>query len=127
MCKIGNFKDIKAWKHGHDLVIEIYKITKLFPKEELFGLTAQMRRAITSVTANIAEGMGRYSYKDRVRFFYNSRGSLVEVENFIFVAKEIGYLNKKDFNKLDIKVNETKKILQGLINSTDKIISNFNF
>lgn len=123
MCKIENFKDIKAWKHAHDLVIHVYKITKLFPKDELFGITKQIRRGVTSVTANIAEGMGRYSYKDRARFFYNSRGSLVEVENFLIIAKDLSYLDDNEYNNLDIKINETKKTLQGLINSTERIIN----
>ena len=70
--KIRNFTDLNAWKESHKLVLEIYRITKNFPREEIFGLTSQMRRAAVSVTSNIAEGFGRYSGKEQVQFFYIS-------------------------------------------------------
>ncbi len=120
--KIEHFTDAEAWKHGHKLVIKIYKKTKKFPKEELFGLTSQLNRAAISITANIAEGLGRYSYKERIRFFYMSRGSLFEVENFIILARDLGYLSEDEYNILKIQIVETRKTLNGFIRSTEKLI-----
>ena len=84
---IKNFYQLNAWKKGHELVLEIYKITNSFPKEERYGVISQLRRASSSVTANIAEGFARYHFKDKIRFYYNSRGSVSEVQNFFYSPK----------------------------------------
>jgi len=76
--KIYNFKDLQAWQINHNFVLAVYNITKTFPKEELFGLTNQLRRAASSITANISEGFGRYFLKDKLRFYYFARGSNME-------------------------------------------------
>ena len=68
--QIRNFRDLDAWKKAHDLTIDVYKITEKFPKEELYGIISQLRRAASSVGANIAEGFARYHFKDKVRFYY---------------------------------------------------------
>lgn len=93
--KIETFTDLNVWREGHKLVIMIYSITKGFPKEELYSLIDQMRRAAASITANIAEGFGRHGYKEKVQFYYLSKGSLSELKNFILIAKDVGYLKKK--------------------------------
>ena len=95
--KIESFTDLNVWTEGHDLVISIYKITRNFPKQETYSMTDQMRRAAASITANIAEGFGRQSYKEKVQFYYLSKGSLSELKNFILIARDIGYLSKQDF------------------------------
>jgi four helix bundle protein len=77
--KIRNFYDLDAWKKGYLLTLEIYKVIVKFLKEELYGATSQLRRATSSITANIAEWFTRYHYKDKIRFYYNTRGSIVEV------------------------------------------------
>lgn len=79
--KIQTFTDLKVWQEGHILVVMVYKITKTFPKEETYSLVDQMRRAASSVTANIAEGFGRHSYKEKLQFYYLSQGSLTEVNH----------------------------------------------
>ena len=79
MHKIQSFTDLDTWEKGHQLVISIYKKTQLFPREEMFGLTSQMKRCSVSVTSNIAEGFSRQSYKDKIRFYYISKGSLTEL------------------------------------------------
>lgn len=89
-----------AWQEAHLLVLKIYLSTGKFPKSQLFGITSQLRRAITSVTANIAEGFGRYSYKDRIKFYIQARGSILEVENFIITARDLKYLKTKNFDEL---------------------------
>ena len=92
MQKINNFYELDAWKKGHELLLVIYKITKSFPKEEVYGLTSQIRRAAVSITNNIAEGFSRYHYKEKSNFYYNARGSVSEVQNLLIVAKDVGYI-----------------------------------
>jgi len=98
--KIKSFVDLNAWKVSHDLVLEIYKASTKLPKSELFGLVSQIRRAASSITANIAEGWGRYHFADKVRFYYQSRGSNAEVQNFLILSKDLGYLSEKYFSIL---------------------------
>ncbi len=76
---ITTFFDLKAWQVAHALTLKIYEITKDFPQSERFGITSQLQRAASSITANIAEGFARYHYKDKARFYYQSRGSAAEV------------------------------------------------
>ena len=96
--KIRSFTDLDAWREGHRLVIDIYKITREFPKEELFGLTNQLRRAAVSFTSNIAEGFSRNSYKEKLQFYSIALGSLTEVQNQLLVARDVEYITKEDFN-----------------------------
>ena len=121
--KIQSFTDLKVWQEGHILVIMVYKITKGFPKEEIYSMIDQMRRAASSITANIAEGFGRQSYKEKLQFYYTAQGSLTELKNFILIAKDVGYLNRKDFNSLADQANLTHQILQGFIKSTKTFVN----
>ena len=121
--KIESFTDLNVWTEGHDLVISIYKITKNFPKQETYSMTDQMRRAAASITANIAEGFGRQSYKEKVQFYYLSKGSLSELKNFILIARDIGYLSKQDFESLYAKSNVVDRLLQGFIRKTKTFIN----
>ncbi|TSC87865.1 MAG: hypothetical protein G01um10147_368 [Microgenomates group bacterium Gr01-1014_7] len=121
--KIQTFTDLKVWQEGHILVVMVYKITKTFPKEETYSLVDQMRRAASSVTANIAEGFGRHSYKEKLQFYYLSQGSLTELKNFILIAKDVGYLDVKDFNSLADQANLAHQILQGFIRSTKTFVN----
>ena len=107
--KIRHFKDLLVWQKAHELALKVYKYTEKMPKTELFGITSQLRRAATSITANIAEGMGRNSYADRVRFYYNSRGSIYEVESFLITAKDLGYISEVK-ERLDIRYNNPPHI-----------------
>lgn len=120
--KINSFTDLIAWQEGHKLVIAIYKITKDFPKEETYSLIDQMRRAAASVTANIAEGFGRNTYKDKLHFYYVAQGSLTELKNFILIAKDVGYLDAGQLNELTEKANQTHRLLQGFIQKTKSFI-----
>ena len=97
-AKIRTFTDLKVWQEGHSLVLNIYEATEKFPKEETYSLIDQMRRASVSVTSNIAEGFGRQSYKDKLRFYYNAQGSLTELKNQLLVAKDVKYLKADDFD-----------------------------
>ena len=93
MGEVKNFYDLIAWKKGHELTLGIYQATKRFPGEEQYGIVIQMRRAASSVTANIAEGFGRFHFKDKVRFYYQARASTTEVQNFLLLAKDLDYVD----------------------------------
>ena len=121
--KIEIFTDLNVWQEGHKLVIMIYKITKSFPKEETYSLVDQMRRAAASITANIAEGFGRQTYKEKVQFYYMAKGSLSELKNFILIAKDVDYLTEKDFQALVEQSNIVGPLLQGFIRKSKTFIS----
>ena len=101
---IRHFTHLIAWQKAHKLVLKIYKLTKNFPKEELFGLVSQIRRAVVSITANIAEGYGRYHYKDKVRFYYQARGSNMEVQNLLILSHDLGYIDDQNYGELKMLV-----------------------
>lgn len=122
-AKIKSFTDLIAWQENHKLVILIYKITKSFPQEETYSLVDQMRRAAVSITSNIAEGFGRQTYKDKVHFYYQAQGSLVELKNQIIIAKDVGYLNKEEFGDLIFQADIGHKLLQGLITKSKTFLN----
>lgn len=120
--KIISFTDLTVWKKGHQLVLNIYKITKKFPKSESYILVDQMRRAVTSITSNIAEGFGRRTLKDRMRFYYQAQGSLTELKDQLLISKDLNYLEKEEFDLVARLANEVHQLLQGLIQKS-KFIS----
>ncbi len=93
--KIQKFTDLRVWQEGHSIAIEIYKLTKSFPKDELFALVNQMRRCAVSITSNIAEGFSRQSKKEKVQFYSISQGSLTELHNQLLIARDVGYMNQQ--------------------------------
>lgn len=121
--RIESFTDLNVWKEGHKLVVMVYKITKYFPKEETYSLTDQMRRAASSITANVAEGFGRQTYKEKVQFYYMAKGSLSELKNFILIAKDIGYLSIEQLGQLAEQANTVDQILQGFIRKSKTFIN----
>ncbi|MBI4253420.1 four helix bundle protein [Candidatus Uhrbacteria bacterium] len=122
--KIQSFTDLKAWQEGHALVLEIYKITTTFPKDEQFGLTNQLRRAAVSITSNIAEGFSRNSYKEKAQFYSMALGSLTEIQNQLLIARDIGYVERSTFKKIADLTIVVSKIINGLIRGTKSIIRN---
>ncbi len=115
--KIKSFTDLIAWKKSHQLAIEIYSITKDFPKEEIFGLTNQMRRCAVSVPSNIAEGFSRNFKKEKIQFYRISLGSLTELQSQLLIARDIKYLEKESFKKISDMTIEVNKLINGLIKS----------
>lgn len=115
---IKSFTDLRDWREAHVLAVNIYKVTQNFPKNEVFGLTTQIRRASVSVTSNIAEGFGRRSQADRLRFYDMARASLAEVQSQLLIARDVDYMDKTIFNQLAIMAVDAHKILTGLINAT---------
>ena len=110
-----NYKKVVAWQRADQLTIEVYHITRKFPGEEIYGLTAQIRRAAYSVGANIAEGAGRETDTEYLRFLHIARGSLSETEYFLHLAHNLKYLSDDEYGKLTVLVNHTFAALHGLI------------
>jgi four helix bundle protein len=119
--KIKQFTDLDAWREGHKLVLLIYKITQKYPKEEIFSLTSQTRRAVVSITCNIAEGFSRRSYKDKIHFYVIAAGSLTELQNQLIIARDIHYLPAETFPELVEQTVKVQKVVNGLIRKS-KII-----
>ncbi len=108
-----SFEDLDVWKESQKLAVEVYRVSKSFPKEEMFGLTNQLRRASTSVSANIAEGFGRATVKDKLQFLSISYGSLLETKNFIYLAQRLSYLEDDSADKIIDQVVICQKLLNG--------------
>jgi len=104
-----------VWQKSHELVLKIYKITKQFPKDEMFGLTSQIRRAATSIPSNIVEGKARGSNNDYRRFLLISRGSLEELKYQILLAKDLNYMDEITYKELFALSDKVGKLLGGLI------------
>ena len=117
MDKIQKFTDLNAWKEGHKLVISLYGQTRKFPKSETFILTSQILRATISVTSNLAEGFARKSLKEKIQFYYMSQASLVEVQNQLLIAKDVGYLGDVEYQKIWGQTVVVHKLITGLIKS----------
>lgn len=118
MEKIKSFTDLIAWQEAHKLVLLIYELTKKFPKEELFCLVTQMRRAAISISSNIAEGFSRRSYIEKNRFYSMAQASVTELQNQLLVARDEKYISREKFNnaaQLSIAVH---KLINGLIRSS---------
>lgn len=120
--KIKSFTDLNAWKQAHVLVLEIYKMTQNFPKEEQFGLTNQIRRAVVSITSNIAEGFSRNSYREKAQFYSMALGSLTEVQNQLLIAKDLGYITNNEFSRTAELTITVSKLLNGLIKKSKTMI-----
>ena len=117
-----NFNNIKAWQYADDLAVLVYSKTRVFPKEEIYGLTSQLRRAAVSVPANITEGASRNYKKEYLHFLHIARGSIAEVEYLLHISRRIKYLQENDYKELDVLRAETAKTLQGLITFVEKEI-----
>ena len=110
-----DFRQLRVWEDAHLLTLEIYKITKIFPKEELFALTSQLRRASASIPSNIAEGCGRGSNKDYANFLQIVLGSAYEVDYQLFLAKELIYLDSESYSQVCKKIDAVKRQLAALL------------
>ena len=117
-----DYKNIKAWQLADKLTLKIYEFTKSYPKDELYGLVSQMRRAAISVPANIAEGSARISNKDYLRFLFIARSSARELEYYIHLSHKLTYIGDMRFRELSDLCSETLRVLFGLIQavSNDK-------
>jgi four helix bundle protein len=110
-----NYKNLEAWKRSMSLVKDIYLLVKNYPKDELYGLTSQTKRAAVSIPCNIAEGSGRNTDKDTVQFLYTSRGSMYELETLLNIAVMVEIISEAQFQEMTPKIDECMRILNGLI------------
>ena len=108
-------KDLKVWQQSKDFVSEIFRLTATFPKEEMYSLTAQIKRSAISIPSNIAEGSARESNKEYIRFLYIALGSLAELDTQLLIANDLEFIKSDEYQKLSIKLNEIGKMLSGLI------------
>ncbi|MEX0746337.1 MAG: four helix bundle protein [Phycisphaeraceae bacterium] len=114
MAQINRYEDLVAWQRAYTLVLDVYRVTRGFPADERFGLVQQVRRAAVSIPSNIAEGFGRHSRPDYLRFLDMARGSTYEVQTQMRLATDLGYFDDEDANILD-RIAEVERILNGLI------------
>jgi four helix bundle protein len=120
--KISRFTDLIAWQEAHKLTLLIYKISEEFPNSEKYNLTSQIRRAVVSIESCLAEGFCRYHYKDRLQFYYESRGSLGEVQSQMMDAKDLRFLDEKIYKEVIIQTEKVNVILGGLIRQTQSFV-----
>jgi four helix bundle protein len=113
--KIKNYQELNIWKRSVEMAIEIYNTSKNFPKEDLYGLTSQMRRASVSIPSNIAEGFNRYHNKEFRQFLYVNLGSCAEVETQLFIAQRLNYVDQEKASKLIKELGEIGKMINSLI------------
>jgi four helix bundle protein len=113
----GSYRDLRVWQNAMDLVVSVYPETQKFPREELHGLTSQMRRAAVSIPSNIAEGKGRSTDRDRALFFCHARGSLLELETQILIGQRLAYLLPPRAEAMLKTSTELGRMLNSLIQS----------
>ena len=112
-----NYKELVVWQKAHQMTLDVYGVTSEFPREELYGLTSQLRRAAASIGANIAEGSGRRSNNEICRFLQIARGSASETEYHLLLARDLKFLREEDFRKLSRRADELQRMLTALIQS----------
>lgn len=119
MGEIRSHRDLVAWQKAMDLGIEVYRLTKTLPESERFGLVSQLRRASVSIPSNIAEGYGRGTTADYIRFLRASRGSLYEIDTQLLLAVRLEYIPTSSYDGILERINECGRILAGLIRSLE--------
>jgi four helix bundle protein len=117
---VKDFRDLQVWEKAHKLTLGIYKATACFPREEIYGLTSQLRRAAVSIGSNIAEGCGRRGNGEFHRFLQIATGSASEVEYQLLVSRDLGFLQTEQYVQLDRDVVEVKKMLAALIRRVEE-------
>lgn len=118
---------LEAWQEAHRFAVMIYKLTRTFPKEETFGLTSQIRRAAVSVSSNIAEGFGRTSVKEKLRFYDTAHASILETQNQLLLARDVGIMEATEFQKLAHQSTRVAKLLHGLMRKIKNELRTTNY
>lgn len=113
----ARYEDLKIWQSGYKIALQAYRISKIFPKEEMYGLTSQMRRSATSIPSNIAEGALRGSKKEFAQFLYIARGSLAEFKTQLRLAHDLGYLEMNTYKEMNDRLDELGKMINGFLSS----------
>lgn len=123
---VQSYRELVAWQKAMDLVEEVYRATRNWPKEESYGLTSQVRRAVVSIPSNVAEGQGRKSPKEFLRFLAIAHGSLLEVETQLLIAQRLSYLDEQSLSLLLRRATETGRLINGLIRSFNSPLTTDN-
>jgi len=118
---VKDFKELRVWSKAHELTVSVYVMTRTFPKDEIYGLTSQVRRSAASIGANIAGGCGRRSDGELCRFLQIARGSASETEYHLLLAKDLGLLSESDFRKAEHKVLEVQRMLTALVQKVQPV------
>lgn len=111
------FEETDIWQQAHKMVLDIYEASKRFPKEEMYNLTSQIRRAVLSLTGNIAEAFGRYHYRDKLNFYYNVRGSMEETKSHLLAARDLKYMPEITYNALRVQSESISESINKIINT----------
>ena len=122
MSSIKSYRDLNVWKETHKIVLEIYKLTSKFPKEEQYGIINQIRRSSASIASNIVEGKGRNSTKDYQRFLYIANGSLEETKYLLELSFDLDYIEEEEFISLYEKLEVVGRMISGLIKSLSNYV-----
>ena len=117
---ISNFEDMKVWQVSQDFAVDVYQATKSFPSSEKFGITNQIQRAVSSISANIAEGFGRFSVKEKLHFYTIAYGSLLETKNFLYLACRLEYICQDDLEILIKRSVDCQKLINACKHSLRK-------
>ena len=114
-----NYRDLKVWSKSYGLSLELYRLSRSFPKEELYGITSQLRRAAVSIGANLAEGCGRRTNAEMFRFVRISMGSASELDHHLLLCKDLGFLQDEDYKRTSRGLVEIRKMLAALLDSIE--------
>ena len=121
--KLQSYKDLEVWQKSVDLVVCIYALTKQFPKEEIYALTNQIRRAAVSIPSNIAEGRAKRSTRDFIRFINIAYGSAAELETQLFISEKLGYVSSEQLRPLFDDISRVGRMLNGMLSGLEKKIA----
>jgi len=116
---LKNYKELKVWQASYKTCLHIYKVTKQFPKEEMYGLTSQIRRSAVSIPSNIAEGYDRKTTLEYVRFLYIADGSVCELETQTMICGDLGYVRKEKLDQLKKEIGDVERMLKAMVNSLE--------
>src|SRR5436309_5837813 len=114
-----NYRDLQVWKKAHDLTLELYRVSQRFPREEIYGITGQLRRAAVSIGANLAEGCGRRTSSELARFVRIAMGSASELDYHLLLCRDLGYMKDEDFKRVESELTEVRKMLTSFLNSIE--------
>ncbi|PYV65740.1 MAG: four helix bundle protein [Acidobacteria bacterium] len=120
---LRSYQELIGWKKGIELVTDVYRLTQKFPKQEIYGLTSQIRRAAVSIPSNIAEGQGRMSRGEFKQFLGHARGSVFELESQVLILRNLAYLNMEEGESLLERIAELGRVLNGLLKSLDPAVT----
>jgi four helix bundle protein len=117
-----NYRDLQVWSKAHNLTLELYRISREFPRDEIYGITSQLRRAAVSIGANLAEGCGRRGSAELARFVRVALGSASELDYHLLLSRDLGFMTSDDFSTASVKLTEVRKMLTSFLQSVEEQI-----